>query len=337
MTDQAMTSGEQELLTSLLKAVSRSFYLTLRVLPRAVRSQIGLAYLLARATDTIADTTLVPVSQRLEALAALRHRILGQSTGRFTFEVSASAVDNPAELKLLQRIEEALGLLAGNQSADQAQIRTVLETITSGQILDLQRFGGASESAIVALKTDAELDDYTYRVAGCVGEFWTHLCRGHLFPEVPLDEGRLLQQGVRFGKGLQLVNILRDLPKDLRNGRCYLPQDRLQTIGLRPSDLLDPNREKTLRPLYVQYLDLAHEHLAAGWEYTNTVPYGQRRVRLACAWPILIGIKTLVKLRANPILATNSCVKVSRNEVRAVLFSTLIRYPFPKLWQRLFT
>jgi len=43
----------------LLKATSRSFYLTLRVLPAAVRSQIGLAYLLARTTDTIADTELV--------------------------------------------------------------------------------------------------------------------------------------------------------------------------------------------------------------------------------------------------------------------------------------
>jgi len=36
-----------------------------------------LAYLLARATDTIADTGLVPAEQRLAALAALRERILG--------------------------------------------------------------------------------------------------------------------------------------------------------------------------------------------------------------------------------------------------------------------
>ena len=35
-------------LNELLKQTSRSFYLTLRVLPAAVRPQIGLAYLLAR-------------------------------------------------------------------------------------------------------------------------------------------------------------------------------------------------------------------------------------------------------------------------------------------------
>ena len=65
-------------LDALLRATSRSFYLTLRVLPRAIRPQIGLAYLLARATDTIADTKIVPVERRLEALRALRARILGE-------------------------------------------------------------------------------------------------------------------------------------------------------------------------------------------------------------------------------------------------------------------
>ena len=48
------------LLGSLLKSVSRSFYLTLRVLPTGMRDPVGLAYLLARAADTIADTSLIP-------------------------------------------------------------------------------------------------------------------------------------------------------------------------------------------------------------------------------------------------------------------------------------
>ena len=52
----------QELLTDLLKGVSRSFYLTLRVLPGRIRPQIGLAYLLARATDTLADTEVAATS-----------------------------------------------------------------------------------------------------------------------------------------------------------------------------------------------------------------------------------------------------------------------------------
>ena len=82
----------------------------------------------------------------------------------------------------------------------------------------MRRFAGASAQSLVALRTDEELDDYTYRVAGCVGEFWTKMCRAHLFPRAPLDDAFLLANGVRFGKGLQLVNILRDVAADLRHG-----------------------------------------------------------------------------------------------------------------------
>ena len=54
-------------LDPLLKSVSRSFHLTLRVLPAAIRPQIGLAYLLARATDTVAEPLVAVDVGPLEA------------------------------------------------------------------------------------------------------------------------------------------------------------------------------------------------------------------------------------------------------------------------------
>src|SRR5882724_1105416 len=86
-----MQPGATPLLTDLLKAVSRTFYLTMRVLPASVRPQIGLAYLLARTTDTIADTELVPVAQRLEALDQLRTKILGERSVPVTISELAGA------------------------------------------------------------------------------------------------------------------------------------------------------------------------------------------------------------------------------------------------------
>src|ERR1700677_146430 len=65
------------LLGPLLKGVSRSFYLTLRVLPAGMRDPISLGYLLARAADTIADTSLIPPGQRLELLLSLRGQVNG--------------------------------------------------------------------------------------------------------------------------------------------------------------------------------------------------------------------------------------------------------------------
>ena len=331
-----MRPDPSRLLTDLLRQVSRSFYITLRVLPRPVRSQIGLAYLLARATDTIADTEIVPLAQRLDALDRLRERILGSSNASIDFGDLACHQGTPAERSLLQRIEEALELLSHCPEQDRTLIRGVLRTIVSGQELDLNRFGAASAANISILGTDPDLDDYTYRVAGCVGEFWTRMCRTHLFPNVPLDDVRLLADAARFGKGLQLVNILRDIPSDLRQGRCYIPRERLAAAGLEAKDLLKPETEPRFRPIYLSYLDLAAAHLAAGWDYTNRLPRSWVRVRLACAWPILIGVRTLSRLRSQNVLDPSHRIKIGRAEVRSVIIRSVLLYPWPRSWQRLF-
>lgn len=357
-----MAEVDKSLLTGLLKQVSRSFYLTLRVLPRAVRSQIGLAYLLARTTDTIADTEIIPLAKRLTALGRLRSRIFGQSEARLDFGELAQQQGLPAERVLLERVEDSLALLNTLSPEDLELVRKVIDIITGGQELDLMRFGksvistgaengsvGAGRDSvqgvtgptavgkIPALQKDAELDNYTYRVAGCVGEFWTKMCRAHLFPDAQLDDAQLLADGVRFGKGLQLVNILRDLPRDLKAGRCYIPVERLARVQLRPEDLLRPETEQKFRPVYDELLELAEGHLAAGWTYTNSIPTNQWRVRLACAWPILIGVRTLELLRKGNPLEPAHRIKVSRADVRSVLWRTIIRVPFPasfrKLWR----
>jgi farnesyl-diphosphate farnesyltransferase len=323
-------------LLGLLKANSRSFYLTLRVLPGAIRPQIALAYLLARTTDTIADTEIVPPVHRLESLQKLRDRISGVNATPLDFKGLAQQQASPAERSLLEKVEESLTALGKFSRADQELIRAVLDTITSGQELDLQRFADASSQKIISLQTEADLDDYTYRVAGCVGGFWTKICRAHLFPDAAIDETQLIANGIRFGKGLQLVNILRDMAGDLRKGRCYLPAEKLSEINLVPADLLDPANENRLRPLYDRWLDVAESHLAAGWVYTNSLPAGQFRVRLACAWPILIGVRTLARLRAGRILDPAKSIKVPRNEVKWMMLRSLVSYPFPGAWQKQF-
>ncbi len=330
-----MTPVNPPLLTDLLKEVSRSFYLTLRVLPRAVRQQIGLAYLLARTSDTIADTAVLPPTDRLVALAALGQRILGTSQQPLAFPQLLSHQQNPSERALLARVEESLSLLSSTPESDRRLIQRVMAVIVSGQTLDLQRFASASSENIVSLENLSALDDYTYRVAGCVGEFWTAMCLAHLF-KCPPDKQRFLHEnGIRFGKGLQLVNILRDLPTDLRQGRCYIPVQELAGIGLQPKDLLNPANEPIFRPVYNRLLAAATEHLESGWAYTNALPRTGVRVRLACAWPVLIGLETLRLLRVKPVLDPKNCVKVSRGTVKSILTHTLLAYPFTSRWQKL--
>lgn len=339
-----MASGRCEM-EDLLKRVSRSFYLTLRVLPRSIRGPLSVAYLLARAADTVADTPMVKVGRRREALLHLQQSIREASEARACpppdfgdLAEARSAIvgqGTPAERVLIENAESLLQALRECAPADRHEIRRVLDTITRGQELDLDRFGTASADRIEALGSDAELDAYTYSVAGCVGEFWTKMCRAHVFPSASLDEKTLLTNGVRFGKGLQLVNILRDLPEDVRQGRCYIPADRLAEHGLRPRDLLDAGNADRFRPLLDSYLELAENHLSAGWRYTTMLPFACARVRLACAWPVLLGMKTLARLRSENVLDGRNRIKLRRSEVRGQVLKTLILYPVPAAWKRL--
>jgi farnesyl-diphosphate farnesyltransferase len=290
------------LLTDLLRDVSRSFYLTLRVLPREIRPQISLAYLLARASDTIADTKALPREKRIDLLRRMQR---GETQGIVDLAANQGL---PAERALLTKLDQCMTLLRSFSQEDQQRIGNLLHTIVGGQIFDLETFFGETEGELVALANDEELDRYTYMVAGCVGEFWTKMCMAHLKELQHWDATRMGALGVRFGKGLQLVNILRDIPRDLRIGRCYLP-------AIEPQMLLDPTKFTQVEPLYTRWLDTALEHLDAGWEYTMRIPGSLKRLRLACSWPIWIGLKTIARLRhANPLDATQR-IKVSRVEV----------------------
>ena len=273
----------------LLRGVSRSFYLSLRVLPPALRSQISLAYLLARASDTVADTKAVPREKRLRVLRAMK----GGDFAPVSELAAGQAL--PAERLLLEDLGLCAAALDELAPGDRDLIRSLLDTIVSGQIFDLERFPGETERELAALSDDAELDRYTYLVAGCVGEFWTRMCAAHLPAFQALDQEEMLRLGARLGKGLQLVNILRDLAGDLRIGRCYLPVAQ-------PQRFLDPGRYGELRQDYGRWLDAAAAHLDAGWAYVLRLPPALWRVRLACIWPIWIGLGTIALLRrCNPL------------------------------------
>ena len=56
---------------ALLRGVPRSFYLSIRLLPAPLRRPVAVAYLLARATDTVADTATLPADTRRDLLETL--------------------------------------------------------------------------------------------------------------------------------------------------------------------------------------------------------------------------------------------------------------------------
>ena len=303
---------------ALLEATSRSFYPTLKYLPKKIRGQIGLLYLLARVADTIADSKHGETDELLRILQNYNDVAQGHSNSLPDFSELAEIQTNKNEAELLRNVQDVVDGLKVYQEGDQQLILECLDIIVSGQILDLERFGTAKEGGnISALPSDVELDDYAYRVAGSVGVFWTKISLAHLMSVSPKKEEELLEKGIRFGKALQMINILRDIPEDLRFGRCYIPNQSLTEYGLTPDDLMDAKNLGDFRPLYDKYLDLTNEHLDAAAEYIRMLPEKQFRLKASTMLPVLIGQRTVTLLRTGNILDSDERIKVTRDEIKS--------------------
>jgi farnesyl-diphosphate farnesyltransferase len=302
----AVNEGSGKLL---LKGVSRSFYLTLRLLPGPMRGAASLGYLLARTSDTLADTPGAPVEARLLCLDWFERSLAGEEeTPRWPIPV-LNAINDPRERLLLEGTGDLFAWLGYLPEGEAALVREVVAIIIGGQRLDLERFANADRENPVALADEEELDDYAWRVAGCVGAFWTKLgflTMGGNFSSAP--ESTLLERGIAYGKGLQLVNILRDLPADLATGRCYLP-------------VPDPRDIYQLMATHGRWLERAHQWVGAGFPYAETLC--SRRLRAASVLPAMLARETLERMRGADFETLQRRVKVPRSRVYLALLRAL--------------
>ena len=295
-------------LDHLLSAVSRSFYLSMRFLPREMRSGVAVGYLLARATDTVADAVDMDCRERLALLRMMGETVAGAASREVAatcfgrLGVLSTIQTHRGEAELLARFPECLALLENLSPHERMLVRQVLASIVEGQAWDLMYF-----ESHAAVSCPEQLEHYTYMVAGCVGEFWTRLgllAQGPGFSTQP--EEQLLRWGRHYGMGLQLVNILRDREEDLARGRSYLPA---------PDD----------RP----WLDRAERWLKEGVFYAESLRNG--RLRFSTVLPAWLGLDTLELLqRADRRHPSSGKVKIARGDVyfrmwKAFLFSWLMR------------
>jgi farnesyl-diphosphate farnesyltransferase len=214
------------------------------------------------------------------------------------------------EARLLARAQEILGWLSRIDERQAGLIREVVATIIGGQHLDLQRFAGANGDQPVSLPDAASLDDYTWRVAGCVGAFWTKLGFLTMSGRFSVaDPEELLRKGIDYGKGLQLVNILRDLPRDLAAGRCYLP-------------VADPADRDTLMACFGLWREHASVLVEEGLKYADALD--SRRLRAASVLPALLADETLDRLRGVGWEDLQTRIKVPRSRVYVLMLRALI-------------
>ena len=269
----------------LLERTARSFYITLRLLPRSVRGDASLGYLLARATDTIADTSAHPPARRTEMLRGAVASLGRDTLAGYDPSAWSAAQRDPAERELLAVLPDLWRRMASRPAPARDRLVRVMARIIEGQIFDLERFGPGALPL-----DDYELDRYTYLVAGSVGEFWTELCEAEMcgFASAPSHEMRAHAR--RYGQALQLVNIIRDRHTDAASGRPYMSE----------ADV--PRR-----------MAQAREWLAESVPYCAALRSG--RLRYATLLPALLGWRTLA-LETSRVPAALTTAKVPRSELR---------------------
>ena len=290
---------------ALLKAVSRSFYLSMVWLPPTMRRGIALGYMLARATDSVADTSTAEAARRVDVLRQMGRAIAGELS---TDEVQsllcllrgemADAQSKDSEAILLRRFDECLEQLGQVSPQERGLLRRVLSIIVEGQLWDLTYFAEHCQ-----VESEEDTRRYTYMVTGCVGEFWTDLglaTMGAAFCETS-RRGVMAKAGCRYGQGLQLVNILRDCEEDAARGRSYLcgaPE---------------------------LWMSRAERYLNDGLDYARRL--GCFRLRFTAMLPALLGLKTLRLIAQR---AGNERVKITRGAV----YASLLNAAWLSAWRR---
>ena len=210
-------------LLPLLQKTSRTFALTIPLLPEPLRTEVGVAYLLFRIIDTFEDSTRWSSGRCVDALTGFV-RLIHAGDGRGAQEMTAQwlrepPVDHAGYLELLAAAPAVLRWCRGLRPAARAELERHLVRCARGMADVVGRGDGQRGPQLVTLQ---DLRAYCYVVAGIVGEMLTELFILQNPSLVPVAD-ELRARAVEFGEGLQLVNILKDAGRDATEGRVYLP------------------------------------------------------------------------------------------------------------------
>ena len=304
------------------------------MLPGSIRPAFGLAYLLCRYADTIADTALLPAERRIYWIEKFPQIVRGQNAtaGASLSNELTGTSDNPYEAVLITHLAACLDALNLINPAQKNFIYDVVDAVCEGMKIDLQTFPNQKNAAPAAFKTPQDLMHYCRLMGGKPGLFWSQLIAQST--RITLPETRFFELGQQIGDGLQIVNILRDLSKDLQNGRCYFAQTDLPQNQLSPRDLLNKQNYQKFIPVQKKWIAWGKQNLQSAFEYYRAIPKKSWRIRAAVAWPVLWTADTFAKLNGSPdLLNPHKRIKISRLRI----YATILLTPFFVISNRVFS
>jgi farnesyl-diphosphate farnesyltransferase len=310
-----------------LTRVSRTFAVNIRVLPGELRRAVLLAYLFCRIVDTVEDDASLASDAKIDRINRFAAAFPVADPSAWT-----AFADGLAPLEA----DSDDGFLAHHAAIVFRRFREIPERYRraiepwvvemAGGMAQTVRLGLSDTPGAggkwVTLGTVQELERYCYFVAGTVG----HLLTGSFLAYGSLSDARTAQlraNAERFGLGLQLTNIIKDIHDDAQRHVRYLPDDLLLHHGVPVDGLLDPAHRAGATAAVNHLIAIAAGCLDDALAYTLSLPRRWHRVRLFCLWPLLFAIRTLALCQDNPALLTGAHkVKITRDDVRRVIRRT---------------
>ena len=293
----------------MLRAVSRTFALSIEKLPPVLREAVTIAYLLFRVSDCIEDHATISPSRKAHLLRLWGNILKGDSpAASLTAELKDLDSADP-EVYVARHADRVMGYL-NNQPR---QLREIISTHAHDTAEGMARW----QKQGPFIKTEEEMDDYMHQVAGRVGYLVTDIFSWYS-PEVREKHEILMPLGREFGLGLQTVNIIRGLRKDYERGWIFIPLTFLETKGLSRESFFDSTtRHKALEVIDI-LIEKANRHLNQGLTYITLLPRSERHIRLSCIWPLLFAVKTLALSRNNHNVLESE-TKMTRNQVKNIV------------------
>ena len=274
---------------AILGSVSRTFALTIPLLPPAIEIVVGNTYLLCRIVDTIEDAAELSPAEKQHLSKLFLEAVLG------TIPVEAFVIpcldalkgySNVDELDLIAHTPTVLRILHTFPERDQSAISRCVSIMSDG----MSHFHGRQTQE--GLKDLAEFEEYCYVVAGVVGELLTSIFSNYSVEFSKRIKGHE-HLAIDFGQALQMTNILKDSPEDRARGVSWKPASISQT----------------------ELLKIAYEKLQDSMRYILLIPEDEMGMRRFCFLAFGLAVMTLEKITARKNFSNKSEVKLSRNTV----------------------
>ena len=321
-TDAARLPEAQRFARDVLPAVSRTFALSIRLLPGTLGQAVLTAYLLCRIADTLEDEPVMPAEAKAALLDGLLRCFDDAGEAEHFSAGLVTLTGDAAHVRLAQHTALVFVLYRTLPAGTRAHVRRWVTEM----IVGMRKFVLLYPHGIRIQSLD-EYREYCYYVAGTVGYLLTDLWHEHT-PSISESRYLVLRENCRaFAEALQTVNILKDVATDAeQENSIYIPEELLRQHGSSHAGILAADQLRGTREALATLVQLARHDLEGARSYLLLIPRRAIPIRLFCVLPLLFAYATLRDLTGTPqALARREVVKISRREVKSLaLFSFLV-------------